>query len=215
MASPERSIHRCPERDRHGPYRGNSPRRATASRIRSITLDAARGFLSERNSWIRSMSKRAVSAYRIFIGRTFSKVRPFLHLRPAQPSHLAILAAGALLPGLARPLGKPGHRNQPCERTKLRRVHPASLPAVYGPARSLPRTTWSCSSLRRRALVSEAAVELLHELDCRVGDHRAGREDRLRAGGFERIVVLRWDDAADHDHDVAAALPVELGLELG
>ena len=34
-------------------------------------------------------------------------------------------------------------------------------------------------------------------------------------GAPERVVVLRRHHAADHDHDVAAAEPFELGLQLG
>src|SRR2546429_5726144 len=69
-------------------------------------------------------------------------------------------------------------------------------------------------SLRRFALVPEPAIELFDELDGRPGDHRARRKDRLGAGGPQCLVILQRDDAPDHDHDVAAALPLQLRLEL-
>src|SRR5580692_11470431 len=46
-----------------------------------------------------------------------------------------------------------------------------------------------------------------------VGDHRAGREDRLGTGFFQRLVVLRRHDAADYDHDITAALFAQLGFQ--
>ena len=60
----------------------------------------------------------------------------------------------------------------------------------------------------------EPPVELAEQRLGRFRDHGAGREDRLGAGALERVVVLRRHHAADHDHDVVAALLVELGLEL-
>ena len=45
-------------------------------------------------------------------------------------------------------------------------------------------------------------------------DHRARREDRFGARGLERLVVLRRDHAADHHHDVAATVALQLGFQL-
>src|SRR5580704_5661107 len=64
-------------------------------------------------------------------------------------------------------------------------------------------------SLRGFPPVPEAAVELAHQLLGGFGDHGAGREDRRGARLAHRLVILRRDDAADHDHDVGAALLVE------
>ena len=45
-------------------------------------------------------------------------------------------------------------------------------------------------------------------------DHRAGRENRLGAGGFQRLIILRRHDAADHHHNVRAAVLFQFALEL-
>ena len=73
--------------------------------------------------------------------------------------------------------------------------------------------TWAIIGERTRLLrrgplrVAELAVERVEELFGGFRDDRAGREDRRDAGGFERGVVLRRDDAADDDQDVAAGRP--------
>src|SRR3981189_3593552 len=64
-----------------------------------------------------------------------------------------------------------------------------------------------------KSLMAETLAERLDEVGCRLGDHGAGREDRLRAGALERIIILRRDDAADHDHDVGPALSLKLRLK--
>jgi len=48
-----------------------------------------------------------------------------------------------------------------------------------------------------------------------VRDHRTGREDRLGARFLQRIIILRRNHAADHDHDVAAAFLLERDLISG
>src|SRR5205823_3462831 len=58
--------------------------------------------------------------------------------------------------------------------------------------------------LRRGAAVAKALVELAQQLRGGLGDHGAGRKDRLGARRFERVVVLWRYHAADHDHDVIA-----------
>ena len=68
---------------------------------------------------------------------------------------------------------------------------------------------------RGRPRVPKPAVERAEKLFGGFGDHGPGREDRLRAGGFQRLIVLRRHDAADNDHNVRAAVLFQLGLELG
>src|SRR5215471_15980391 len=62
----------------------------------------------------------------------------------------------------------------------------------------------------RRLFMAEPLFQRLEQLLGRFRDHRAGREDRLGAGLVERVVILRRHHAADHDHDVVAALACEL-----
>ena len=71
------------------------------------------------------------------------------------------------------------------------------------------------SLFRGRPRVPKPAVERVEKRFGGFRDHRAGREDRLRAGGFQRLIVLRRYDASDHDHNVRAAVLFQLGLELG
>src|SRR4249920_2432330 len=59
--------------------------------------------------------------------------------------------------------------------------------------------------------VSEAFVERLEQFFGSFGDDRAGRKNCLRTSLHELIVVLRRHHAADHDHDVVAALLCKLG----
>ena len=57
--------------------------------------------------------------------------------------------------------------------------------------------------LRRLLLgVAEPLVQLLQQVDGRLGDDRAGREDGGDAHVAQGLDVLGRDDAADHDHDV-------------
>ena len=63
------------------------------------------------------------------------------------------------------------------------------------------------------SLWPEPRVELVDQLFGGIRDHRAGREDRLGAGLVQRVVILRRHHAADHDHDVVAAVLLQLGLE--
>ena len=94
-----------------------------------------------------------------------------------------------------------------------------SRPSLRDRPRSSFGSTISISTARGRStsaarpftpppawFIPQPPVELVQESYGGVGDHRAGREDRRRAGFVERVVVLRRDDAADHDHDVVAAL---------
>jgi hypothetical protein len=60
----------------------------------------------------------------------------------------------------------------------------------------------------------EPAVQRVKESFGGFRDHGARREDRLGAGGFERAIVLRRHHAADHHHNVGAAVLFKLGLEL-
>ena len=61
--------------------------------------------------------------------------------------------------------------------------------------------------------MAETPVERVEQRRGGFRDHRTGREDRFGAGGLERLVILRRDHAADHDHDVGAAVAAELGFE--
>ena len=61
--------------------------------------------------------------------------------------------------------------------------------------------------------MAEALAERLDEVGRRLCDHCAGREDRLRAGALERVVILRRDDAADHDHDVGSTRSLKFRLK--
>src|SRR5262245_60788095 len=57
--------------------------------------------------------------------------------------------------------------------------------------------------------------QLVEQRRRRLGDHRAGREDRRRAGLAQRIDVLRRDHPADDDEDVAAPQFGQRRLQLG
>ena len=58
---------------------------------------------------------------------------------------------------------------------------------------------------RSRHQWSELLPQLGQEVECRLGDDRAGQEHRGRAHLLQRRDVVGRDDAADHDHDVVAA----------
>ncbi len=62
--------------------------------------------------------------------------------------------------------------------------------------------------------MAEAAIERFQKAFGGLRDHRAGRKNRLRAGGFDRVVILRRDDATDYDHNVGPAVVGELRFEL-
>src|SRR4249919_11461 len=70
------------------------------------------------------------------------------------------------------------------------------------------------ASLRGLFAMPESLVELFQQFFRSLGDHRARRKDRFRAGLHERVIILRRHDAADDDHDIVAALFLELGLQL-
>src|SRR6185312_1870189 len=91
------------------------------------------------------------------------------------------------------------------------RMPDASVEALAGFIARL--AAFAATSLRRPLVVAEPVVQRLQELLRRLRDHRTGREDRLGAGLQERVVILRRHHAADHDHDVVAALARELLLE--
>src|SRR3954470_4532097 len=84
-----------------------------------------------------------------------------------------------------------------------------------GGVRSLPPGRGGGPLLRGRPRpVSEPLVQLGDELLRRLGDDGSGREDGGGAGGVERLEILRRHDAADDDHDVVAAVALQLRLEL-
>ena len=63
--------------------------------------------------------------------------------------------------------------------------------------------------------MAEPLVERVEQALGGFGNHGAGRENRLGAGGFERIVILRRYDAADHKHNVGPAVARKFGLQFG
>src|SRR6185437_13575899 len=69
------------------------------------------------------------------------------------------------------------------------------------------------TQLLRRLAMPEPRVQLVDQLLGGVGDHGAGRIDRLGAGLVQRVVILRRHHAADDDHDILAALLLQRGLQ--
>src|SRR6185503_3619458 len=91
---------------------------------------------------------------------------------------------------------------------------------------STPRTSAACSpacgaaggslgmlnaSGGADALAAARGADLAQHLLRAIGDRGAGTEDAADTGLLEECVVLRRDDAADEDHDVAGALLAQLG----
>src|ERR1044071_7513826 len=67
-----------------------------------------------------------------------------------------------------------------------------------------------CGSL----IMTKTVAQRLEQFLGRFRDHRPRWENCLCTGLLQRIVVLRRHHAADHDHDIAAALLCEFGFEL-
>src|ERR1700749_1102191 len=69
----------------------------------------------------------------------------------------------------------------------------------------------TCRLFSRYPRMPEPRVERVEGRLGGLRDHGAGGEDRFGAGGLERFVILRRHDAADHEHNVGAAVFFQLG----
>src|SRR6185437_11771327 len=61
----------------------------------------------------------------------------------------------------------------------------------------------AAASPRLPLRIAHTGVELLHQVERGLRDHRAGREDRIHPGVAQRLEILLGDDAADDQHGLA------------
>src|SRR4029079_407929 len=82
-------------------------------------------------------------------------------------------------------------------------------------ARRRARTPSTSAGTSYGTSVTQRRRQLAEQVHGGVGDHRAGREHRGRAHLLQSRYVVRWDHAADHDHDVVATELGQRVLQLG